>query len=64
VASFDNEPANCNLFKEEYPNAEIVFVDTQHVPGAPALRPDIGVIEDFAAARALTPSIPPAEGES
>lgn len=64
VASFDNEPANCNLFKEEYPNAEIVFVDTQHVPGAPALRADIGVIEDFAAARPLTPSVPPADGES
>jgi hypothetical protein len=63
VASFDNEPANCNLFKEEYPEADIVFVDTQHVPGAPALRGDIGVIEDFASAKSLTPSIPPGEGE-
>jgi hypothetical protein len=63
VASFDNEPANCNLFKEEYPNAEIVFVDTQHVPGAPALRPDCSVVADFSAARALIPSEPPADGE-
>ena len=63
VASFDNEPANCNLFKEAYPNADVVFVDTQHVPGAPPLRPDVPVIADFAAARRAAPSVPPAEGE-
>lgn len=63
IASFDNEPANCNLFKEAYPEADIVFVDTQHVPGAPALRDDILVIGDFAVTKNLTPSIPPPEGE-
>lgn len=63
VASFDNEPANCNLFKEAYPDADIVFVDTQHVPGAPPLRDDVLVIEDFAVARTLSPSVPPPEGE-
>lgn len=63
VASFDNEPANCNLFKEAYPDADIVFVDTQHVPGAPALRPGIPVIADFGVTRSLSPSIPPPEGE-
>jgi hypothetical protein len=63
VASFDNEPANCNLFKEAYPDAEIVFVDTQHVPGAPSLRPDVAIIADFVASRAMAPSVPPAEGE-
>jgi hypothetical protein len=63
VASFDNEPANCNLFKEAYPEADIVFVDTQHVPGAPLLRDDILVVGDFAAAARLSPSIPPPEGE-
>ena len=63
VASFDNEPANCNLFKEAFPEADIVFVDTQHVPGAPPLRDDIPVIVDFAAARASSPSVPPEEGE-
>ena len=63
VASFDNEPANCNLFKEAFPEADIVFVDTQHVPGAPALRDDIPVIVDFANARGSAPSVPPAEGE-
>lgn len=63
VASFDNEPANCNLFKEAYPDADIVFVDTQHVPGAPPLRDDVPVIGDFAVARSLSPSVPPPEGE-
>lgn len=63
VASFDNEPANCNLFKEAYPEADIVFVDTQHVPGAPALREDVPVVADFAIAAGLSPSIPPPEGE-
>lgn len=63
VASFDNEPANCNLFKEAYPDADIVFVDTQHVPGAPPLRDDVPVIGDFAVARTLSPSVPPPDGE-
>ena len=63
VASFDNEPANCNLFKEAYPEADIVFVDTQHVPGAPALRSDVLVVADFAITHALAASIPPPEGE-
>jgi hypothetical protein len=63
VASFDNEPANCNLFKEAFPHADIVFVDTQHVPGAPPLRNDVQVIADFSCARASSPSVPPAEGE-
>jgi hypothetical protein len=63
VASFDNEPANCNLFKEAYPDADIVFVDTQHVPGAPPLRHDCPVVPDFSSARMAAPSVPPAEGE-
>lgn len=63
VASFDNEPANCNVFKEIYPNAEIVFVDTQHVPGAPSLDADVSIVADFTAARSCAPSVPPAEGE-
>lgn len=50
IAAFDNEPANCNLFKEAYPESEVVFIDTQHVPGAPQLRSDIKIIDDFTAA--------------
>jgi len=63
VASFDNEPANCNLFKEAYPDAEVIFVDTQHVPGAPPLRPDCPVVADFSVTKGLSPSFPPPEGE-
>ena len=63
VASFDNEPANCNVFKLAFPQADIVFVDTQHVPGAPPLDPGIPAIADFANARPSSPSVPPAEGE-
>lgn len=64
VASFDNEPANCNIFHEAYPEADVVFVDTQHVPGAPALRKGIPAIADFAVTRDLSPSITPEEGEA
>ena len=46
-----------------YPDADIVFIDTQHVPGAPPLLADIPVVADFSAARVSAPSIPPAEGE-
>lgn len=47
IAFFDNEPGNCNAFRELFPQAESVFVDTQHFPGAPALLADVHVIGDF-----------------
>ncbi|MDB4933716.1 MAG: hypothetical protein JWP87_688 [Labilithrix sp.] len=47
VAAFDNEPANCNAFLEMNPDAEIVFVDTQHLPGAPPLDPRVHIVSDF-----------------
>jgi hypothetical protein len=47
VAAFDNEPANCNAFLEMNPEAEIVFVDTQHLPGAPPLDTRVHVVTDF-----------------
>lgn len=34
IASFDNEPKNVNLFKETFPGAIIVFVETNHSPKA------------------------------
>ena len=49
VAAFDNEPANCNLLLEQNPGSESIFLDTQHVPGAPALHPDVHIIDDFIA---------------
>jgi hypothetical protein len=47
VAAFDNEPENCNVFAATYPEADSVFVDTQHLDGAPALSPTVSVIGDF-----------------
>lgn len=47
VATFDNEPGNCNIFKKLFPEVEAFLLDTQHLPGAPELRPDVHVIGDF-----------------
>ncbi|MBX3234126.1 MAG: HAD family hydrolase [Labilithrix sp.] len=47
VATFDNEPGNCNAFLELFPDAENVFVDTQHLPGAPALAAKVHVVPDL-----------------
>lgn len=47
VAAFDNEPGNCNAFVEMCPAAEVVFVDTQHLPGAPELLPSVHVVGDL-----------------
>ena len=47
VAAFDNEPANCNAFLEMNPAAEIVFIDTQHLPGAPPLDKRVQIVSDF-----------------
>ena len=47
VASFDNEPANCNIFLAHYPESVSVLVDTQHMPGAPKPAPAVSVIADF-----------------
>jgi hypothetical protein len=47
VAAFDNEPGNCNAFVEMHPEAESVFVDTQHLPGAPSLHDRVHILGDF-----------------
>ena len=47
VAAFDNEPGNCNAFLEMNPDAEVIFVDTQHLPGAPPLDARVHVVADF-----------------
>jgi hypothetical protein len=47
VASFDNEPGNCNTVLAQNPSCESVLVDTQHLPGAPPLDPRVHVIADF-----------------
>ena len=47
VASFDNEPGNCNTILQQNPDCQSVLVDTQHLPGAPPLDPQVHVIADF-----------------
>ena len=47
IAAFDNEPGNCNVFLEAYPACASVLVDTQHMPGAPALASGVHVIASF-----------------
>lgn len=47
VALFDNEPANCNVAHQRYPEALVGWVQTQHVPGSPELADGVGAIRDF-----------------
>lgn len=47
VASYDNEPANCNAFCERWPDALHVFVATQHAPNPPPLHKDVVVVDDL-----------------
>ena len=48
VATFDNEPANCNLFLKHHPAAHCVFLDTHHAPNPPPLDPRALVLDSFA----------------
>lgn len=47
IASFDNEPANCNAFLRAYPKMSSVLLATQHAPNPPALDAGVAVIRDF-----------------
>lgn len=47
VATFDNEPANCNLFQQRWPAGSHYFVRTQHAPDPPPLHPAILHIDDL-----------------
>lgn len=47
VASFDNEPANVNIFLDAHPESIGVFLDTQYAPDPPALDPRAQVIHSF-----------------
>lgn len=37
IATFENEPGNCNMFHRRWPDSYAVLVTTQHAPGAPPL---------------------------
>ncbi|MGE0327527.1 MAG: HAD family hydrolase [Polyangiaceae bacterium] len=47
VATFDNEPGNCNVFHEFFPEAAHYLLLTQHAPNPPALASGVRVIRDF-----------------
>lgn len=47
IASFDNEPGNCNLFLEHHPSCASVLLDTQHAPDPPPLDPRVKIIDTF-----------------
>jgi phosphoglycolate phosphatase-like HAD superfamily hydrolase len=49
VGAFDNEPGLCNLFREAFEDAVVVWLDTSFAPGAPALRSDVLPVADFSA---------------
>jgi phosphoglycolate phosphatase-like HAD superfamily hydrolase len=47
LAFFDNEPANCNLARQHFPDAFIALVETQKVPGAPDPDETLHHVTDF-----------------
>ena len=47
LAVFENEPVNANLFADEFPDAEIYFLETVHSPDPPPLRARIMRLPDF-----------------
>ncbi len=47
VATFDNEPANTNLFLHHHPGASAIFLDTHHAPEPPPLDDRAVVIDTF-----------------
>jgi hypothetical protein len=47
IAFFDNEPANCNLAKQMFPEATVVLLETQKVPFAPDPLREVDVVSDF-----------------
>lgn len=47
VATFDNEPGNCNLFLKTWPNAHHVFMKTNHHADAPPLVDGVVSVDDF-----------------
>ena len=47
VASIDNEPRNCNMFRALFPGALIVCLDTPHSDNSPPLEAGIPVVHDY-----------------
>jgi hypothetical protein len=47
VGFFDNEPGNCNVAAQLFPECTVVLLETQRVPGAPEPDPRVESISDF-----------------
>ncbi len=47
LAVFDNEPGNCNLLLEAYPDCTSVLVDTLHAHDPPPLHESVLVVDSF-----------------
>ena len=47
VATFDNEPAMCNLFAGRWPAAAHFFVNTAHAPDPPPLHASVATVPDL-----------------
>jgi hypothetical protein len=47
VGFFDNEPANCNIAREHFPEAFVTLLETQKVPGAPDPDETLHHVTDF-----------------
>ncbi len=56
AGTFDNEPANCNLFAARWPQAHHFFVETAHAPDPPSLLPVVRRIPDLTDNLAADPS--------
>jgi hypothetical protein len=47
IATFDNEPENCNIFLSSFDEALNFFLDTEHSPNPAPLDPAVLQIKDF-----------------
>lgn len=47
VGGFENEPANVDAYLARFPSGLMIFLDTRHSTGAPAVLPSIAWVADF-----------------
>lgn len=47
IATFDNEPANANVFRRAFPSATVVVFDAPHSPNPPPLLPKVDKVASF-----------------
>lgn len=47
IATFDNEPANANVFRRAFPDATVMIYAAPHTPNPPPLLPNISPLASF-----------------